>query len=195
MPSIILASSSIYRKQLLQRLTKKFKVIAPHVDEKKLPKEKGKESALRLALLKAETISKDNQNSYVIGSDQTAEFDSIQISKPKNNNESIEQLIKLSGKNVTFYSAVCLINKSKKIEYKEVEVIQVKYKVLTKSMISGYLRNEIPNGCLGSIKSEGLGITLLEKIVSNDPTAIVGLPLLSLVKMFELEEIYFNGKW
>ena len=80
------------------------------------------------------------------------------------------------------------------LEYKEVEVIQVKYKVLTKSMISSYLRNEIPNGCLGSIKSEGLGITLLEKIVSNDPTAIVGLPLLSLVKMFELEEINFNGK-
>lgn len=194
MPSIILASSSIYRKQLLERLTKNFKVISPHVDEKKLSDEGGKASALRLAILKAETISKNNQNSYVIGSDQTAEFDSVQVAKPKNNDESFDQLIKLSGKDVTFYSAVCLINESKKIKYKEVETIHVKYKNLTKAMISNYLSNEIPKGCLGSIKSEGLGITLLEKIVSNDPTAIVGLPLLSLVKMFESEEIYFNGK-
>ncbi len=194
MSSIILASSSVYRKQLLQRLTNKFKVISPHVNEIKLPDEGGKDSALRLAILKAETISQDNKNSYVIGSDQTAEFDAIQIEKPKNINESFDQLIKLSGKNVTFYSAVCLINKSKKVEYKDVETIQVKYKILTKSLINEYLSNEVPNGCLGSIKSEGLGITLLDKIVSNDPTAIVGLPLLCLIKMFELEKIYFNGK-
>ena len=194
MPSIILASSSIYRKQLLQRLTNKFKVIPPNVNEKKLTGEKGKDSALRLAILKAKTISNDNDNSYVIGSDQTAEFDSIQIEKPKNDKESFDQLIKLSGKEVTFYSAICLINKSKKIEYKDVETIHVKYKILTKSFISNYLSNEAPNGCLGSIKSEGLGITLLEKIISNDPTAIIGLPLLSLIKMFELEKIYFNGK-
>ncbi|MDC0422701.1 Maf family nucleotide pyrophosphatase [Methylophilaceae bacterium] len=194
MPSIILASSSIYRKQLLQRLTNKFKVISPNVNEKKLTNETCKDRALRLATLKAKTISNDNNNSYVIGSDQTAEFDSIQIEKPKNNNESFDQLIKLSGKKVTFYSAVCLINKSKKIEYKDVETIHVRYKILTKSLISSYLSNEEPNGCLGSIKSEGLGMTLLEKIVSNDPTAIIGLPLLSLIKMFELEKIYFNGK-
>ena len=194
MSSIILASSSIYRKKLLQRLTNKFKVISPHVNEIKLPDEGGKDSALRLAILKAETISQDNKNSYVIGSDQTAEFDGIQIEKPQNINESFDQLIKLSGKNVTFYSAVCLINKSKKIEYKGVETIQVKYKILTKSLINEYLSNEVPNGCLGSIKSEGLGITLLDKIVSNDPTAIIGLPLLCLIKMFELEKIYFNGK-
>jgi len=194
MPAIILASSSIYRKQLLQRLTKKFKVISPHVNEIKFSDEGGKDSALRLAILKAKTISENNENSYVIGSDQTAEFDGIQIEKPRNTDESFDQLIKLSGKNVTFYSAVCLINKSKKIEYKDVETIHVKYKILTKSLISEYLSNEAPNGCLGSIKSEGLGITLLEKIVSNDPTAIVGLPLLCLIKMFELEKIYFNGK-
>ena len=194
MPPIILASSSIYRKQLLQRLTNNFKVISPHVNEIKLPGEGGKDSALRLAILKAKTVSNDNVNSYIIGSDQTAEFDSIQIEKPKNNGESFDQLIKLSGKDVTFYTAVCLINKSKKIEYKGVETIHVKYKILTKSLISKYLNNETPDGCLGSIKSEGLGITLLEKIVSDDPTAIVGLPLLCLIKMFELEKIYFNGK-
>ena len=194
MSSIILASSSIYRKQLLRRLTNKFKVISPNVNEIKLSDEGSKNSALRLAILKAKTIAEDNQNAYVIGSDQTAEFDGIQIEKPRNSDESYEQLIKLSGKNVTFYSAVCLINKSKKIEYKDVETIHVKYKILTKPLISEYLINEAPNGCLGSIKSEGLGITLLEKIVSNDPTAIVGLPLLCLIKMFELEKIYFNGK-
>ena len=194
MSSIILASSSIYRKQLLRRLTNKFKVISPHVNEIKLPHEGGKESALRLAILKAKTVSEDNENSYVIGSDQTAEFDGIQIQKPRNTDESFDQLIKLSGKNVTFYSAVCLINESKKIEYKDVETIHVKYKILTESLISDYLSNEAPEGCLGSIRSEGLGITLLEKIVSNDPTAIVGLPLLCLIKMFELEKIYFNGK-
>ena len=194
MPSIILASSSIYRKQLLQRLTNKFKVISPHVNEIKLPNEQGKSSALRLAILKAKKISEDNEFSYVIGSDQTAEFDGIQIEKPRNTDESFDQLLKLSGKNVTFYSAVCLVNKSKKIEYNDIEAIHVKYKILTESMISEYLINEVPDGCLGSIKSEGLGITLLEKIVSNDPTAIVGLPLLCLIKMFESEKIHFNGK-
>ena len=194
MYSIILASSSIYRKQLLERLTKKFKVIPSQVDEKKLTNEGGLDSALRLATLKAQAVSKDNESSYIIGSDQTAEYDSIQIEKPKNIDESFQQLIKLSGKDVTFYSAVCLINKSKNVEYKDVETIHVKYKVLTKSLISTYLDNEMPNGCLGSIKSEGLGVTLLDKIVSNDPSAIIGLPLISLIKMFEFEKIYFNGK-
>ena len=118
MSSIILASSSIYRKQLLRRLTNKFKVISPNVNEIKLSDEGSKNSALRLAILKAKTIAEDNQNAYVIGSDQTAEFDGIQIEKPKNSDESYEQLIKLSGKNVTFYSAVCLINKSKKLNIK-----------------------------------------------------------------------------
>ena len=195
MYSIILASSSIYRKQLLERLTKKFKVIPSQVDEKKLTNEGGLDSALRLATLKAQAVSKDNESSYIIGSDQTAEYDSIQIEKPKNIDESFQQLIKLSGKDVTFYSAVCLINKSKNVEYKDVETIHVKYKVLTKSLISTYLDNEMPNGCLGSIKSEGLGVTLLDKIVSNDPSAIIGLPLISLIKMFEFEKIYFDGKW
>ncbi|MDG2252028.1 MAG: Maf family nucleotide pyrophosphatase [Methylophilaceae bacterium] len=194
MYSIILASSSIYRKQLLERLTKKFKVIPSQVDEKKLTNEGGLDSALRLATLKAQAVSKDNESSYIIGSDQTAEYDSIQIEKPKNIDESFQQLIKLSGKDVTFYSAVCLINKSKNVEYKDVETIHVKYKVLTKSLISTYLDNEMPNGCLGSIKSEGLGVTLLDKIVSNDPSAIIGLPLISLIKMFEFEKIYFDGK-
>ena len=194
MYSIILASSSIYRKQLLERLTKKFKVIPSQVDEKKLTNEGGLDSALRLATLKAQAVSKDNESSYIIGSDQTAEYDSIQIEKPKNIDESFQQLIKLSGKDVTFYSAVCLINKSKNVEYKDVETIHVKYKVLTKSLISTYLDNEMPNGCLGSIKSEGLGVTLLDKIGSNDPSAIIGLPLISIIKMFEFEKIYFDGK-
>ena len=193
MHSIILASSSIYRKELLQRLTNDFDVIVPDVDEGKWPNETGQETALRLSIVKAKKISKDHLDSYVIGSDQTAVCDTKQLEKPKNIDESLDQLLKLSGKEVTFYSAVCLINASKSIEYSDVEIIHVKYKVLTKTKIVEYLSRENPIGCLGSIKSEGLGITLLDKIESNDPSAIVGMPLISLIRMFELEKISFNG--
>jgi len=191
---IILASSSIYRKELLQRLTSNFDVIIPDVNEKLLPDETPKNAAIRLAILKAKKISINHKSSYVIGSDQTAEVGSKTLKKTMNIKDSFEQLIELSGKDVIFYSAVCIINESKNVQYTDVETVYVKYKILTKQLIENYLNNEKPIGCLGSIKSEGLGITLLEKIVSNDPTAIVGMPLLATIKMFEKENIIFNGK-
>ncbi len=189
MTNIILASSSPYRKELLKRLKIKFSVVSSNINEKKLNNENAATSAKRLSKAKAEYIAQQYQQSYIIGCDQTAEYSGIQIEKPLNFNSACKQLALLSNKKVNFYSAICLINKSKNIIYEDVIKFNVRYKNLTTEQIKSYLKNETPYNCVGSIKSEGLGISLLAEINSNDPTAIIGLPLITLTKMLIKEGV------
>lgn len=184
MNNIILASSSVYRKNLLNRLIPKFKIISPEVDESLILGENAKITASRLALIKAKKVSVLNKTAYVIGSDQTAEFDNIQIKKPNNYDEALKQLLLLSDKRVNFYSAVCVIQETTNIKQEAIEVIEVKYKKITEEQARTYLKYENPLGCLGCIKSEGLGISLLEHVKCNDPTAIIGMPLIKLSNIF-----------
>ena len=184
MNNIILASSSVYRKNLLNRLIPKFKIISPEVDESLILGENAKIAASRLALIKAKKVSVLNKTAYVIGSDQTAEFDNIQIKKPNNYDEALKQLLLLSDKLVNFYSAVCVIQETTNIKQEAIEVIEVKYKKITEEQARTYLKYENPLGCLGCIKSEGLGISLLEHVKCNDPTAIIGMPLIKLSNIF-----------
>lgn len=184
MNNIILASSSVYRKNLLNRLIPKFKIISPEVDESLILGENAKIAASRLALIKAKKVSVLNKTAYVIGSDQTAEFDNIQIKKPNNFDEALKQLLLLSDKRVNFYSAVCVIQETTNIKQEAIELIEVKYKKITEEQARTYLKYENPLGCLGCIKSEGLGISLLEHVKCNDPTAIIGMPLIKLSNIF-----------
>ena len=184
MNNIILASSSVYRKNLLNRLIPEFKIISPEVDESLILGENAKITASRLALIKAKKVSVLNKTAYVIGSDQTAEFDNIQIKKPNNYDEALKQLLLLSDKRVNFYSAVCVIQETTNIKQEAIEVIEVKYKKIPEEQAHTYLKYENPLGCLGCIKSEGLGISLLEHVKCNDPTAIIGMPLIKLSNIF-----------
>ena len=183
MTQIILASSSIYRKLLLERLMINFKIVSPEMNEVAIEKEIAYDTADRLAEEKARKVSNEFQEAIVIGCDQTAEYNNIQIQKPLNYKSAISQLTELSGQRVNFHSAICLYQKKTGIMEKKVVSFDVKYKKITLSQIENYLEKEKPFDCVGSVKSEGLGITILEEINSSDPTAVIGLPLITLVNM------------
>ena len=194
MSQIILASSSIYRKELLKRILSEFKVVSPNINEEKIKSENAYESARRLAEEKAQKISNEFREAIVIGCDQTAEYNNIQIEKPLNFKLALSQLKELSGKQVNFHSAICVTHFKKNISYKKVVSFNVKYKDLSIPEIENYLNYEKPFNCVGSIKSEGLGISLLEEINSSDPTAIIGLPLIALVSILKKFGVIINGK-
>jgi len=183
MTQLILASSSIYRKLLLERLMVNFEIVSPEMDEVAIEKETAYETANRLAEEKARKVSNEFQEAIVIGCDQTAECNDVQIQKPLSYKSAISQLTELSGQRVNFHSAICLYQKKTDILEKKVISFDVKYKKITLSQIENYLEKEKPFDCVGSVKSEGLGITILEEINSSDPTAVIGLPLITLVNM------------
>ena len=192
MTAIILASSSPYRKELLERLQIQFKTVSPNIDEIKLKNENGYDAAKRLAKQKAVNVSKKYPNAYIIGCDQTAIFEKKHIEKSKDFLTATNQLIALSGKIVNFYSALCLYHEKKGICLEDVVEFNVKYQVLRKNKIKSYLKKENSLNCVGGIKSEGLGISLLSEINSSDPTSIIGLPLISLSKMLSICNIELN---
>jgi len=185
MSKIILASSSIYRQELLKRLPIKFSSTSPNINEARINNESFEGQARRLSNEKAEVVSKKNPSAFVIGSDQTAEFDNKEVRKPLSIENAFIQLNELSGQTINFYSGVCLKNVQKNISTDAVVKFSVTYKKLSEYQIKSYLKFEDPSQCVGSIKSEGLGITLLEEIRCNDPTAVIGLPLIKLSQMFE----------
>ena len=193
MPQIILASSSVYRKILLERLLIKFTIVKPEMEEIRKESETAYDSASRLAEEKAKKVSSQFKEAIVIGCDQTAEYNNIQIQKPLNHKMALLQLKELSGKRVNFHSGVCVHYNKQNIFQKKVISFDVKYKDLKVAEIESYLKKEKPYNCIGSIKSEGLGITLLDEINSSDPTAIIGLPLITLVKMLKKVGINING--
>lgn len=185
MNKIILASSSIYRQELLKRLPVTFSSISPNIDETRINGENFEDLARRLSNEKAAAISIKNPSAFVIGSDQTAELNKREIRKPLSIEKAFIQLNELSGQTLNFFSGICLKNAQKNISTDEVVKFSVTYKKLSEKQIKSYLEMEDPSHCVGSIKSEGLGITLLEEIQCNDPSAVIGLPLIKLSKMFE----------
>lgn len=180
---VILGSTSRYRKELLSRLRIPFEVCAPHVDETPLPGEAPKELALRLALAKALAVAKQNPNAVVIGSDQVADLDGTPLGKPGNHTNAVLQLQKMRGKTVVFQTALSVVCVANGYQRTDLAAVRVKFRNLTDSEIESYLRAEEPYDCAGSAKSEGLGIALLDAIDNDDPTALVGLPLIRTCQM------------
>ena len=180
---IILASSSPYRKELLKRLDITFTTISPEVNERYFQDELISDYVLRLAKTKAESIVPKNNNSLIIAADQALQCDKKILGKPGNYNKAKEQLIFMSNRSLTFYTGLCLINTETKIIEEDVVSFRVDFRKLTESEIENYLVKEKPYDCVGSFKSEKLGISLLKKMNGDDPTALIGLPLIRLCKM------------
>jgi septum formation protein len=185
-PNLILASSSTYRRALLERLRLPFAVLAPCVDEAPLDGESPLQTALRLAQAKARVTSV-SPPALVIGSDQVAELDGQRLGKPGGHQSAVQQLRAMRGREVVFHTAVCLYNAgSGNVQTANVPTT-VKFRSLTDVQIERYLRLEQPYDCAGSARVEALGIALAERIVTEDPTALIGLPLIALVSMLQAE--------
>jgi septum formation protein len=177
-PPLILASTSIYRRELLQRLRIPFEVISPNVDETPLTGESTLDLALRLANAKAAAVAKEHPHAWVIGSDQVADLHGAAIGKPGNFERALAQLQLMRGQAVTFHTALCLMKGAQQTTLNV--PTEVTFRKLSDEILKSYLLAEEPYDCAGSAKSEGLGISLLESIKSDDPTALIGLPLIAL---------------
>ena len=175
---LILASTSVYRRELLDRLRIPFDVVSPQVDEVPLPGESTLNLALRLAKAKAAAVAKDHPEAWVIGSDQVADLCGAAIGKPGNFERAMAQLQLMRGATVTFQTALCLMHGD--LETSVSIPTEVTFRKLSDDVLEAYLHAEEPYDCSGSAKSEGLGISLLESIKSDDPTALIGLPLIAL---------------
>ncbi|WP_034292087.1 Maf-like protein [Herbaspirillum sp. RV1423] len=196
LPRLILASSSSYRKELLSRLQLPFEVIAPEIDETPAADESPEATALRLARAKGEAIAQRNPDSLIISSDQVATLDGEQIGKPGNHDNALRQLIKMRGRRVIFHTALCLWdNRKPGSPVIQIENIQtfVTFRNLPDAELDAYLRIEQPYDCAGSAKNEGLGIAILERIDSVDPTALTGLPMIALTGMLRNAGMPFFG--
>ncbi len=180
-PTLILASSSPYRQQLLQRLGVPFVAIAPNLDESPLPGETPKNLTLRLAQAKAQAIASLHPNAWVIGSDQSADLNGHIIGKPGTHAAALAQLKQMQGQAVVFHTSLCLVGQN---FCETIDVpTTVQFRKLPEPVLEQYLLLEKPYDCAGSAKSEGMGIILLEKIESEDPTALIGLPLIALTSL------------
>ena len=177
-PNLILASTSKYRRELLGRLRIPFEVISPQVDETPLTNESTLELALRLAHAKAAAVAKLHPHAWVIGSDQVADLCGAAIGKPGNFERALAQLQLMRGATVTFHTALCLMKGEMQTTLSV--PTEVTFRKLPDDVLENYLLAEEPYDCAGSAKSEGLGISLLESIKSEDPTALIGLPLIAL---------------
>ncbi len=189
-PRLILASTSIYRRALLERLRLPFEVHAPNVDETALPGEPASHTALRLAELKASAVSPTaGHEAVIIGSDQVAVLAEQALGKPGDHAAAVRQLQAMRGKSVVFHTALCLFNPATGRKQLENVPTTVFFREFNDAQIEHYLRTERPYDCAGSAKIEGLGIALVERIVSEDPTALIGLPLMRLTTMLINEGI------
>lgn len=175
---IILASTSRYRQELLSRLQIPFETAAPNIDESALSGEAPSALAQRLALAKAQAVAHLHEQAIVIGSDQVADLGGMILGKPGSHERAAAQLALMSGRSVLFYVAVAVVCQATGYEGQEIAVVEVQMRTLTLEEIERYLRIEQPYDCAGSAKSEGLGIALISSIVSDDPTALIGLPLI-----------------
>ena len=186
---IFLASTSRYRKELLTRLGLPFECIAPGVDESPLAGEAPRALSLRLAIAKARAIASDRAQGLVIGSDQVAHCEGRKLDKPGTHDKAVEQLRFMRGKTVHFDTALALVNAATGRVQSGIVSIVVKIHNVTDAQIEAYLRAEQPYDCAGSAKSEGLGIALMETLSGDDPTALIGLPLIALTRMLRAEGI------
>lgn len=177
-PRIVLGSTSVYRRALLERLRIPFDVAAPHVDETPLPGEAPQALAQRLALAKARAVAAQHPDAVVIGSDQVADLNGEPLGKPGTHERAVEQLRRMRGQTVIFQTALAVVCQATGFCQHDIAQVKVVFRPLSDAEIEFYLRAETPYDCAGSAKSEGLGISLLERIDNDDPTALVGLPLI-----------------
>ena len=182
---LILASTSVYRRHLLERLRLPFSVVASDVDETPLPGETPETLACRLALAKAQSVAQAHPGAVVIGSDQVADLDGQALGKPGNHARAVQQLQTMRGKTVIFQTAVAVVCLETGFAQTELAQVKVKFRELSDAQIDAYLLAETPYDCAGSAKSEGLGIALLERIDNDDPTALIGLPLIRTCRLIE----------
>lgn len=185
LPRIILASTSPYRRDLLKKLGLPFECATPGVDESRRGNESAQTLASRLAQEKAVAIANQWGEGLIIGSDQIAAMDGILIGKPGSREAAIDQLLHSSGRTVEFHTAVCVTQAETGISRGLVDLCRVTFRPLTDDQIKRYLDADQPYDCAGSFKSEGLGISLMEKIEGNDPNALVGLPLINLIRLLD----------
>jgi len=190
---LVLASSSAYRKELLSRLQLPFEVAVPDIDETSQPGETPSATALRLAREKAAAVAAKMPGCIVIGSDQVATLDAEQIGKPGNHANALAQLQKMRGREVIFHTALCVWDgRNNTAQVEDIQTI-VKFRDLPDAELDAYLRIEQPYDCAGSAKNEALGIAILERIDSSDPTALTGLPLIALTGMLrKIGVTFFN---
>lgn len=190
---LVLASTSPYRRELLQRLQLEFHVTAPGVDEAPQPGESPAATAVRLAEAKANAVRQAFPQALIIGSDQVAEIDGERLDKPGTHERAAAQLRRLSGRAARFHTAVALLNASTGSLHSRLVVTRVAFRELTPAVIDAYLLRERPYDCAGSAKSEGLGIALLRAIEGEDPTALIGLPLIALTELLTAEGVPVIG--
>lgn len=190
---LILGSTSAYRRELLQRLRVPFGVAASDVDETPLPHEAPLALARRLALAKARAVAQQYPDCVVIGSDQVADLDGEPLGKPGTHERAVAQLQKMRGKTVVFQTAVAVVCQASGFQQEDVAPVRVVFRDLSDAEIENYLRAETPYDCAGSAKSEGLGIALLESIDNDDPSSLVGLPLIRTSRMLRAAGIALLG--
>lgn len=186
---LILASSSIYRRELLTHLQLPFTTISPEVDETPFAGEAPEATALRLAQAKARKVGSIHPQTLVIGCDQVATLDGFQLGKPYIHDNAVKQLRMMRGRDVTFYSALCLYNAGTDSMQAKVVPYVVQFRNLSDEQIENYLLREQPYHCAGSAKSEGLGIALIASMHGSDPNALIGLPLIELINMLHNEGV------
>ncbi len=187
--SLVLASTSIYRSQLLSVLQTPFLTDAPDVDETPLAGEDARQTSWRLSRLKAEAVAARHPDALIIGSDQVALLDGEQLGKPLTHDNAVRQLRAMRGKTVSFFTALSLLNARTGDMQTEVVETRVTFRNVNDDQIENYLLKEQPYHCAGSAKSEGLGIALIEKIEGSDPNALIGLPLIALIDMLEKQGV------
>jgi len=180
---IILASTSPYRRRLLERLQLSFRCIPPEIEEISLSGETPAAMAQRLALLKAQSVAQRYPRAIVIGSDQVAVLEGSIMGKPGSFDRAQDQLQSSSGRTVQFHTAIALVGIDRSVARLHVEPFNVRFRMLNDIQITNYLRREQPYDCAGSFKIEGLGITLFEALTGNDPTSLEGLPLIKLTEL------------
>ena len=182
---LVLASTSKYRRALLERLGLAFEVAAPRVDEQPLTGEAPAGTALRLARLKAQSLAGRYPDALIIGSDQVAALGNERLDKPGSHENAVRQLRRVSGRTADFHTAVALLDsRTGKLDSRVIPC-RVTFRTLDDARIEAYLRREQPYDCAGSAKAEGLGITLIARMQTDDPTSLIGLPLIALTGMLE----------
>ncbi|HEY0296025.1 MAG TPA: Maf-like protein [Bordetella sp.] len=193
-PRLILASSSRYRREMLSRLRLPFSAVSPNIDETPHPGEAPADLALRLSVEKAQAVAADHPGAVIIGSDQVATVDGQPIGKPGSFERAVEQLTRLSGREVQFHSALAVTDGTR-VERADI-VTYCRFRPLSQAAIEAYLHAEKPFDTAGSAKAESLGIALMASMRSDDPTAIIGLPLIALTGMlasFGLDPLQYAG--
>ncbi len=186
-PQLVLASTSLYRKELLSRLGIPFITAAPDLDESPLAGETAAQTSERLAIAKAKVLAEQFPNSLIIGSDQVALLNGEQLGKPGTHERAVRQLAAMRGQTIAFHTALCLYNTASGNTQSHVDITTVTMRNYTDAQIETYLLREQPYNCAGSAKTEGLGIVMIAAIEGRDPAAIIGLPLIELITMLNRE--------